>query len=169
VAAIGPREAVAIKGRDSRSPITSETELTTIHSSSVRVFIAEGQTKMQRSAYGLIVLLTLTAIPLSAGAAPARADRQVNCIASVDPIRAEWRDLSHSSSLKPSDHIATGDGRWLAGSLLNYARILIGRGTTRAGLVARRRRGVTPIRQISCSTPRPRGECLLHGPATSAA
>jgi hypothetical protein len=82
---------------------------------------------MQRSAYGFIVLLTLTAIPLSAGAAPAQADRQANCIASVDAIRAEWRNLSHSSSLKPSQHIATGDGRWLAGSQLNYAHILIGR------------------------------------------
>ena len=88
---------------------------------------------MQHSAYGLIVLLTLTAIPLSAGAAPAQADRQVNCIASVDAIRAEWRDLSHSSSLKPSDHIATGDGRWLAGSQLNYTHILISRADNACG------------------------------------
>ena len=57
--------------------------------------IATGETKMQRSAYGLIVLLTLTAIPLSAEAAPAQADRQANCVASVDAIRAEWRKLSH--------------------------------------------------------------------------
>src|ERR1700730_14816900 len=119
--------------RRSRSPITSETELTTIHSSSVRVLIAEGQTKMQHSAYGLIVLLTLTAIPLSEGAAPAQADRQVNCIASVDAIRAEWRDLSHSSSLKASQRIATGDGRWLAGSQLNYAHVLIGRADNACG------------------------------------
>ncbi len=82
---------------------------------------------MQRSAYGLIVLLTLTAIPLSAGAAPAQAGRQANCVASVDSTRAEWRNLSHSSSLKASQRIATGDGRWLAGSQLNYADILIGR------------------------------------------
>src|ERR1700737_2974772 len=92
-------------------------KLTTIHSSSVRVFTGEGQTTMQHSAYGLIVLLTtLTAMPLAVGAAPAQADRQANCVASVDAIRAEWRDLSHSSVLKLSDHIATGDGRWLAGS-----------------------------------------------------
>ena len=133
MAATDPREAVAIKGRDSRSRITSETELTTIHSSSVRVFIAEGQTKMQHSAYGLIVLLTLTAIPLSAGAAPAQADRQVNCVASVDAIRAEWRNLSHSSSLKASQRIATGNGRWLAGSQLNYAHVLIGRADNACG------------------------------------
>ena len=88
---------------------------------------------MQRSAYGLIVLLTLTAIPLSAGAAPAQADRQPNCVASVDPIRAEWRNLSHSSVLKPSNHIATGDGRWLAGSQLNYAHVLIGRADNPCG------------------------------------
>jgi hypothetical protein len=111
---------------------------------------------MQRSAYGLIVLLTLTAIPLSAGAAPAQADHQANCVASVDATRAEWRHLSHSSSLKASQRIATGDGRWLAGSQLNYAHILIDGRTTHAGLVRWSRRGVTSMRQIPCSTPRPR-------------
>ena len=95
--------------------------------------IAAGETKMQRSAYGLIVLLTLTAIPLSAEAAPAQADRQANCVASVDAIRAEWRKLSHSSSLKPSQRIATGDGHWLAGSQVNYAYILIGRADNACG------------------------------------
>jgi hypothetical protein len=88
---------------------------------------------MQRSAYGLIVLLTLTAIPLSARAAPARADRQANCVASGDAIRAEWRDLSHSSVLKPSNHIAAGHGRWLAGSQLDYAHVLIGRADNACG------------------------------------
>jgi hypothetical protein len=88
---------------------------------------------MQRSGYGFIVLLTLTAIPLSAGAAPAQADSQANCVASVDAIRAEWRNLSHSSFLKPSQRIATGDGRWLAGSQLNYAHILIGRADNACG------------------------------------
>jgi hypothetical protein len=104
-----------------------------IHSSSVRVLIAAGETKMQHSAYGLIVLLTLTAIPLSAGAAPAQADHQANCVASVDATRAEWRHLSHSSFLKPSQRIATGDGRWLAGSQVNYANILIGRADDACG------------------------------------
>ena len=88
---------------------------------------------MQHRAYGLIVLLTLTAMPLSAGAAPARADRQANCVASVDAISAEWRDLSHSSSLKASQRIATGDGRWLAGSQINYAHVLIGRADNACG------------------------------------
>jgi hypothetical protein len=88
---------------------------------------------MQHSAYGLIVLLTLTAIPLSAGAAPAQADHQANCVASVGATRAEWRHLSHSSFLKPSQRIATGDGRWLAGSQVNYANILIGRADDACG------------------------------------
>ena len=88
---------------------------------------------MQHSAYGLIVLLTLTAIPLSAGAAPAQADHQANCVASVDATRAEWRHLSHSSFLKPSQRIATGDGPWLAGSRVNYANILIGRADDACG------------------------------------
>jgi hypothetical protein len=88
---------------------------------------------MQRSAYGLIVLLTLTAIPLSAEAVPAQADRQDSCVRSVDAIRAEWRHLSHSSSLKASQRIPTGDGRWLAGSQLNYAQVLIGRADNACG------------------------------------
>ena len=88
---------------------------------------------MQRSAYGLIVLLTLTAIPLSAEAAPAQADRQTNCVASVDAARTEWRNLSHSSFLKPSQRIATGDGHWMAGSQVNYANILIGRADVACG------------------------------------
>ena len=88
---------------------------------------------MQHSAYGLIVLLTLTAIPLSAGAAPAQADRQANCAASVDATKAEWRNLSHSSFLKPSQRIATRDGHWLAGSQVNYAHILIGRADNACG------------------------------------
>jgi len=100
---------------------------------SVRVLIAAGQTKMQRSAYGLIGLLTLTAIPLSAGAAPAQTDRQATCVASVDAIRAEWRDLSHSSSLQPSQRIRTGDGREFSGSQLNYSHVLISRADDACG------------------------------------
>ena len=61
MAANDPREALRSRAVIT-SPITSQTELTTIHSSSVRVSIAEGQTIMQRGAYGLIALLTLTAL-----------------------------------------------------------------------------------------------------------
>jgi hypothetical protein len=68
MAATDPREALRSRAVIT-SPITSQTELTTIHSSSVRVSIAERQTIMQCGAYGLIALLTLTALPLSARAA----------------------------------------------------------------------------------------------------
>jgi hypothetical protein len=88
---------------------------------------------MQHSAYGFIVLLTLTAIPLSAGAAPAQADRQANCIASVDAIRAEWRNLSHSSFLKPSQRIRTADGQEFSGSELNYSHVLVTRAEDACG------------------------------------
>jgi hypothetical protein len=119
---------------------------------------------MQHRAHGLIVLLTLTAIPLSAGAAPAQADRQVNCIASVDAIRAKWRDLSHSSSLKPSDHIATGDGRWLAGSQLNYTHILIDRADNAcgAGNVEQARGHVNEANKLL--NPAPSGKMLATRP-----
>ena len=88
---------------------------------------------MQHSAYGLIVLLTLTAIPLSAGAAPAQTDRQGTCVASVDAIRAEWRNLSRSSFLKPSQRIRTGDGREFSGSQLNYSPVMISRAEDACG------------------------------------
>jgi hypothetical protein len=51
----------------------------------------------------------------------------------VDAIRAEWRNLSHTSFPKASQRIATEDGRWLAGSQLNYAHILIGRADNACG------------------------------------
>ena len=89
---------------------------------------------MQHSVYGLIVLLTLTAIPLSAGAAPAQADSQANCVASVDAIRAEWRNLSHSSFLKASQRIRTGDGREFSGSQLDYSHVLISRAEDACGI-----------------------------------
>jgi hypothetical protein len=98
-----------------------------IHSSSFRALITAGQSKMQRSTYGLIVALTLTAIPLAAGSAPAQTDRQADCTAAMDASRAEWRALSRSNFLKAGQRIRTGDGRELAGSQVNYSCILIGR------------------------------------------
>jgi hypothetical protein len=88
---------------------------------------------MQHSTYGFIVLLTLTAIPLSSGAAPAQTDRQATCVASVDAIRAEWWNLSHSSFLKSSQRIRTGDGREFSGSQLNYYHVLISRAEDACG------------------------------------
>ena len=77
---------------------------------SVRVLIAAGQTKMQRSAYGLIGLLTLTAIPLSAGGAPAQTDRQATSShrwtrsglnGGISPIRARFSP--HNASVPETD------------------------------------------------------------------
>jgi hypothetical protein len=52
---------------------------------------------------------------------------ETNCIATTNAARAEWRTLSHASSLRPSQRIRTSDGRELAGSQLNYSSVLIGR------------------------------------------
>jgi hypothetical protein len=135
-----------------------------IHSSLVRVLIAEGQTKMQRSAYGFIVLLTLTAIPLSAGAAPAQTDRQATCVASVDAIRAEWRNLSHSSFLKPSQRIRTGDGREFSGSQLNYSHVMISRAEDACGTgQVEQARGYVDEANILLN-PAPSGEMLATRP-----
>jgi hypothetical protein len=59
---------------------------------------------------------------------------ETNCLSSVDAIRAEWRALSHSSFLKPSQTIRTGDGRKLSGSQLNYAHVLISRADNACGV-----------------------------------
>jgi hypothetical protein len=81
---------------------------------------------MQRTTCGLIVVLTLTAVPFSARGASST-DRQADCVAAANAIRAEWRHLSQSNFLNARQRIRTGDGRELAGSLVNYSRILIGR------------------------------------------
>ena len=81
---------------------------------------------MQRTTCGLIVVLTLTAVPFAARGASST-DRQADCVAAVDAITAEWRALSQSNFVNPGQHIRTGDGRELAGSQVNYSRILIGR------------------------------------------
>jgi hypothetical protein len=64
--------------------------------------------------------------PALGGSRASSSRSPANCVASLDATRAEWRNLSHSGFLKPSQRIATEDGRWLAGSQLNYAHILIG-------------------------------------------
>ena len=81
---------------------------------------------MQRTTCGLIVVLTLTAVPFSARGASST-DRQADCVAAADAIRAEWRHLSQSNFLNAGQRIRTGDGRELAGSQVNYSRILIAR------------------------------------------
>jgi hypothetical protein len=81
---------------------------------------------MQRTTCGLIVVLTLTAVPFAARGASST-DRQADCVAAADASTAEWRSLSQSNFLNPGQHIRTGDGRELAGSQVNYSHILIGR------------------------------------------
>jgi hypothetical protein len=56
-----------------------------------------------------------------------------SCIAAVEAARAEWRALSHSSFLRPSQHIRLADGRVVAGSLLNYSHVLITRAESACG------------------------------------
>jgi hypothetical protein len=56
-----------------------------------------------------------------------------NCIAAVEATRADWRALSHSSFLRPWQHIRLPDGRVVAGSLLNYSHVLIWRAENACG------------------------------------
>jgi hypothetical protein len=88
--------------------------------------MSAGQSEMQRTTWGLIVVLTLTAVPFSTRGASST-DRQADCLAAAGTIKAEWRHLSQSNFLNPGQRIRTGDGRELAGSQVNYFRVLIGR------------------------------------------
>ena len=118
---------------------------------------------MQRTACGLIVALTLTAVPFTAWGASSTG-RQADCVAAVDASTAEWRALSQSNFLKPGGHVRTGDGRELAGSQVNYSRILIGRAENAcaAGQVAQARSYVKEADKLL--HPRPSG-LMLATPA----
>src|SRR5713101_7224515 len=56
-----------------------------------------------------------------------------DCFSCADPrcpigsAKADWRSLSHGIHLVPGQTIVTGDGRRLAGSAINYARVPIDR------------------------------------------
>jgi len=50
-----------------------------------------------------------------------------DCLAAANGARAEWRALTHATSLRPSQRIRTGDGRELSGSQLNYTGVLVNR------------------------------------------
>ena len=45
----------------------------------------------------------------------------------IGAAKADWRLLSHSTHVVPGQPIVTGDDRRLAGSEINYARVLIDR------------------------------------------
>jgi hypothetical protein len=45
----------------------------------------------------------------------------------IEAAKADWRSLSHGIRVAPGQPIVTGDGRRLAGSEINYARVLIDR------------------------------------------
>jgi len=79
---------------------------------------------MRTSIITIIAAFLLDIIPVSAAMA------ETNCVAATNAARAEWRALSHASSLRPSQRILTSDGRELAGSQLNYSSVLIGRAET---------------------------------------
>jgi hypothetical protein len=56
-----------------------------------------------------------------------------DCIAAVEAAQVEWRALSHSSLLRPSQRLRLADGRVLAGSQINYSHVLIARAENSCG------------------------------------
>jgi hypothetical protein len=98
--------------------------------------------------------------PVRGGRGAGSNRRQADCVAAVDAIRAEWRALSHSSSLKAAQRIRTEDGRELAGSQVNYSYVLIGRAehACAAGQVERARGYADEANEVL--HPRPSGLML---------
>jgi hypothetical protein len=45
----------------------------------------------------------------------------------VEVAKAEWNAIAHGSFLRPSQRILLSNGRVVAGSLINYSRVLIWR------------------------------------------
>jgi hypothetical protein len=74
---------------------------------------------MPKAAFGVIVAFLLEMFAVTSVMA------EPGCIAAVNSARAEWQAFSHSSVLRPSQHIRLPDGRVVAGSMLNYFHVLI--------------------------------------------
>jgi hypothetical protein len=82
---------------------------------------------MPRSVFSVIAAFLLEMFAVTSVMA------EPSCIAAVDTARAEWKALSHSSFLRPSQHIRLPDGRVVAGSMLNYSHVLIMRAESACG------------------------------------
>jgi hypothetical protein len=94
---------------------------TSLYSASTYRVIQSTGSPMRTSIITIIAAFLLGVISVSAAMA------ETNCVASAAAARAEWRALSHASSLRPSHRIRTSDGREFSGSQLNYSGVLISR------------------------------------------
>ena len=74
-----------------------------------------------------IAIIALAAGLLSGIISLSPAIASTDCLSVANAARAEWRALTHATTLRPSQRIRTSDGRELFGSQLNYTGVLINR------------------------------------------
>lgn len=80
-----------------------------------------------RAVFGAAVLVLATAQAFAAHPLASTILGQPDCYTTIEAANAEWRSLSHRSHIAARQHIVTSDGRHLAGSQINYAKVLIDR------------------------------------------
>jgi hypothetical protein len=80
-----------------------------------------------RAVLGAAVLVLATAQAFAAPPLASTIVGQRDCYTTIEVANAEWRSLSHGSRIAAQQHIVTSDGRHLAGSQINYAKVLIDR------------------------------------------
>jgi hypothetical protein len=80
-----------------------------------------------RAFLGAATLVLATARAFAAPPLASTIVGQPDCYTTIEAANAEWRSLSHGSHVAAQQHIVTSDGRHLAGSQINYAKVLIDR------------------------------------------
>ena len=78
-----------------------------------------------RAVLGAAVLVLATTQAFAAPPLASTIVGQPDCYTTIEDANAEWRSLSHGSHIAARQHIVTIDGRHLAGSQINYAKVLI--------------------------------------------
>ena len=80
-----------------------------------------------RAFLGAGVLVLETAYAFAASTPASTIVGQPDCYTTIAAANAEWRSLSHGNHIAAQQHVVTSDGRHLAGSQINYAKVLIDR------------------------------------------
>jgi hypothetical protein len=80
---------------------------------------------MKRAGLSLCVISSLTLLATSLPVTGAKAAEECNI--AVQAAMQQWRTLSDGRLVAPAQRVMTSDGRVIAGSAINYARVLIDR------------------------------------------
>jgi hypothetical protein len=107
-----------------------------------------------RAVLGAAFLVLATAQAFAAPPLASTIVGQPDCYTTIEAANAEWRSLSHGSHIAAQQHIVTSDGRHLAGSQINYAKVLIDRAAN-ACLAARYHEALAQVGEAQALLQRP--------------